>query len=141
MKTIQTTSYEQTEQTAAELAKALHGGEVIALFGEMGAGKTAFVRGLAKGMGLTDRVSSPTFAIVHDYSERLIHFDMYRIESWDSLYSTGYYDYLDSNAVKVIEWSENIENALPDDCIRVEIIKTPDENGRIIKIGMDGGLK
>ena len=140
MNTIHSKSFEQTEKIAFDLAQTLNKGDVIALFGEMGAGKTAFVRGLAKGLGLSDRVSSPTFAIVHDYSGQLIHFDMYRIDSWDSLYSTGYYDYLDMNAIIVIEWSENIENALPPEHIRVEINKTADENERIITIGKNNEL-
>ena len=84
-------------------------------------GKTQFVHGLARGLGLQAEVSSPTFALVHDYggTPSLVHFDMYRVSGWDDLYSTGYFDYLESGSILVIEWSENIENALPDTAIRL----------------------
>ena len=102
----------------------------------MGAGKTAFVRGLARGMGYEGEVSSPTFALVHEYPARsmLYHFDMYRIDTWDDLYSTGFFDYLESDGVLVIEWSENIENCLPDNCLRIRISKNNNENERIITL-------
>ena len=107
---------------------------MIALFGGMGMGKTALVRGLARGMGLSAEVSSPTFAIVHDYGGQppLIHFDMYRVTGWDDLYSTGFYDYLDAGAVLVVEWSENIEGALPPDAVRLHI-SAPNEYTRVIE--------
>ncbi|MBP3381659.1 MAG: tRNA (adenosine(37)-N6)-threonylcarbamoyltransferase complex ATPase subunit type 1 TsaE, partial [Clostridia bacterium] len=112
----------------------LCGGQVLALFGGMGMGKTAFVRGLARGLQLSAEVSSPTFALVHDYGGNppLVHFDMYRISSWDDLLTTGYYDYLDEGAILVIEWSENIEAALPADAVRLRI-SAPDETTRIIE--------
>ena len=116
----------------------LKGREVLALFGDLGAGKTAFTRGLCEALGI-DEVSSPTFAIVNEYSGKytVYHFDMYRITDIDDLYSTGFYDYL-NNGVLVIEWSENIESELDDDAIRIRIEKTDDENERIITIeGMD----
>ena len=129
---------EETRQIAFELGKSLSGGDVVAMFGGMGMGKTAFTHGLARGLGIDDRqVSSPTFALVHEYGTKtkLYHFDMYRIESWDDLYSTGFFDYLDSNGVLAVEWSENIVNALPDNYIRVEFIKGENENQRFITIG------
>jgi tRNA threonylcarbamoyladenosine biosynthesis protein TsaE len=97
------------------LAKELTSGSVVALSGGMGMGKTQLVRGRARGLGLDAEVSSPTFAVVHDYGGNppLIHFDMYRISGWDDLYSTGFFDYLEAGAILVIEWSENIEYALP----------------------------
>ena len=107
------------------------------MFGELGAGKTAFTRGFAKGMGIDSDVSSPTFALVNEYrgkEKTLYHFDMYRISGWDDLYSTGYFDYLDEGAVLIIEWSENIEAVLPENCIRVEITKTENPNERNIEI-------
>ena len=114
------------------MAQHLQGGEVIALFGGMGMGKTAFTRGIAAGLGVTGGVSSPTFALVHDYTGRLTvhHFDMYRVSGWDDLYSTGFFDYLDTEDVLVIEWSENIESALPTDAIRVTISRGEKEQER-----------
>ena len=124
------------------LGAKLSKGDVVAYFGPMGMGKTAFTHGLAEGMGIASSlVSSPTFALVHEYrgaQSVLYHFDMYRITDWDSLYSTGYFDYLDSGANLAIEWSENIENALPDDCIRVEFKRGAEENDREITVtGVD----
>ena len=127
-------SVAQTEAYAASLAKQLHSGTVIALFGGMGMGKTAFVRGLAHGLGLTAEVSSPTFALVHDYGGNppLVHFDMYRVNGWEDLYSTGFFDYLDAGAILVVEWSENIVSALPDDAIRLHISRV-DETTRLFE--------
>ena len=107
-------SPEQTEQIAAEFASTLKSGDVIAYKGPMGAGKTAFTRGLCRGLGLDDPVSSPTFALVHQYGNgehALYHFDMYRVESYEDLYSTGFFDYLDYGGILAIEWSENIDHA------------------------------
>lgn len=136
--TFLTHSPQETEVLAAALSEQLGGGEVLAFFGGMGMGKTAFTRGLAAGLAVQDEVSSPTFALVNEYRGRLTvqHFDMYRVESWDDLYSTGFFDYLDTDCVLVIEWSENIENALPDDAIRITIEQgtAPDER----KITIDG---
>ncbi|HEX3037635.1 MAG TPA: tRNA (adenosine(37)-N6)-threonylcarbamoyltransferase complex ATPase subunit type 1 TsaE [Oscillospiraceae bacterium] len=122
-----------TEEIGEKIAAQLKGGEVIALFGGMGMGKTAFTRGLSRGLGIEGGVSSPTFALVHEYHGRLTvyHFDMYRVSGWDDLYSTGFFDYLDTGAVLVIEWSENIEAALPQDAIRIEIELGENENERI----------
>ena len=117
-----------------KLASGLKGNEVIALFGGLGMGKTALTTGIAKGFGAENCVSSPTFALVHEYEGKfpIYHFDMYRINTFDDLYTTGFFDYMD-NGVMVIEWSENIENALPDNCIRV-YIKVISENEREIEI-------
>ena len=127
-----TASSEETEQLGARLAGKLQGGEVIALFGGLGMGKTAFTRGIAAGLGVKSPVSSPTFALVHDYAGRLTvhHFDMYRVSGWDDLYSTGFFDYLDTDDVLVIEWSENIESALPEDAIRITISRGDGEQER-----------
>lgn len=129
-------SPEETEAIGARLAQQLQGGEVIAMCGGMGMGKTAFVRGLARGLGIPEGVSSPTFALVHEYRGRLTlyHFDMYRVTGWDDLYSTGFFDYLDTDAVLVIEWSENIEAALPDPLIRVTISQGEKEEERLLKL-------
>ncbi len=129
------TSCEQTEQFGEKLAKTLAGKEVIALFGELGAGKTAFTRGLCRGLSVTSNVCSPTFAIVNEYvgDFRVYHFDMYRVNTIDDLYSTGYFDYLDTG-ILVIEWSENIENILPENAIKVTISYGNVENERIITV-------
>ena len=131
-----TRSPEETEKLGEKLAASLRGGEVLALFGPMGMGKTAFTRGIAKGMGVQEGVSSPTFALVHEYAGRIpvYHFDMFRVTSWDDLYSTGFFDYLESGGVLVIEWSENIEGALPGSAIRIEISPGKEENERIFEI-------
>ncbi len=115
-------SPEKTEELAERLAKTLEGTEVIAMFGGLGAGKTAFTRGLAKGLEAGDDVSSPTFALVHEYSGKypVYHFDMYRIGSFDDLYSTGFFDY-EGSGIMVIEWSENIVDFLPEERIEVHI--------------------
>ena len=125
----------ETEAIGERLARLLHGTEVIALFGGLGMGKTAFTRGLARGLGVADGVSSPTFALVNEYAGRcaVYHFDMYRVTSWDDLYSTGFFDYLD-NGVLLIEWSENIEGALPDNAIRVTISRGEHDDSRIFEI-------
>ncbi len=130
----------ETENIAREIGKKLTGGTVVAFFGGLGVGKTAFTRGLAKGMGITADVSSPTFALVNDYGGNppLVHFDMYKVSTWEDLYSSGFFDYLDMGAVIAAEWSENIENALPEDTVRIYIEKGDGENERIITVeGMD----
>ena len=132
---ITTESAEETELLGERLAARLRGTEVIALFGGLGRGKTAFTRGLARGLGVTDGVSSPTFALVNEYRGRfsVFHFDMYRVLSWDDLYSTGFFDYLDTG-VLVIEWSENIEGALPDNAVRITITRGAHDEQRIFTI-------
>lgn len=132
-----TDSSAQTEKIGFRLAKSVRYGSVIAMFGDLGAGKTAFTRGFAKGMDILCDVSSPTFALVNEYrggGKTLYHFDMYRISGWDDLYSTGYFDYLDTGASLIIEWSENIEAILPEDCVRVIITKTDNPDERNIEI-------
>lgn len=130
-----TNSAEETEQLGERIASKLKGTEVIALFGGLGMGKTAITRGLARGLGADDVVSSPTFALVNEYSGRVpvYHFDMYRVTSWDDLYSTGFFDYLDTG-VLVIEWSENIEGALPENALRITISRGENDNQRIFDI-------
>ena len=118
---------------AQRLAQDLKGGEVVAFTGGMGAGKTAFTRGLVMGLGAGDVVSSPTFALVNEYQGRLTveHFDMYRVESWDDLYSTGFFDYLDLGGVLALEWSENIDGALPEGTITITFERLGDESRSI----------
>ena len=132
-----TNSTAETEAFAAEFAKKLSSPVVVAFFGGLGMGKTAFTRGLAKGLGIDCEVTSPTFALVHEYHGKnvsLYHFDMYRVETWDDLYSTGFFDYYREGAVIACEWSENIENALPDNTVRVYIERGDNDNRRIFKI-------
>lgn len=130
----------QTEEYAAQFAKKLRAGDVIACRGGMGAGKTAFTRGLARGLGLKDDVSSPTFALVHEYTRGelpLYHFDMYRVTSFDELYSTGFFDYLSEDGILLIEWSENITSALPEQTIYLTISRIDDDTRSIKIVGDD----
>lgn len=139
MNNIISKSTEDTEKIGELIAEKLCGNEVIALFGGLGMGKTAFTRGLCRGLGVNDGVSSPTFALVNEYHGKynIYHFDMYRVTSWEDLYSTGFFDYLD-NGVLVIEWSENIEGALPENAIRINISKGESDNERTFEIeGVD----
>lgn len=117
-------SEKETEQIGRDFAKDLPGGTVVAMYGDLGAGKTAFVRGMARGMGLDCRVSSPTFTIVNEYlgERELIHFDMYRLSDADELFDIGWEDYLNRGAVCAVEWSENVQDAFFGDetVVRIE---------------------
>ncbi len=128
-------SLEETQAVAQKLAEEINGPTVIAYFGGLGAGKTTFSRFLCQALGSTDEVTSPTFAMVHEYQGRLpiYHFDMYRVDGYEGLYSTGYFDYLDTG-VLLIEWSENIEEDLPESYIRVDIRHGAADGERIIRI-------
>ena len=132
-----TNSPGETQALGERLARRLKGGEVIAFTGGMGAGKTAFTRGLSIGLGAGDVASSPTFAIVNEYRGRLTleHFDMYRIDTWESLYSTGFFDYLEGGAVLAVEWSENLEAVLPEPHITIEIAMGEGEQRTITVTG------
>lgn len=137
---ILTHSVEETENAGCRFAGKLKRGDVVAFFGGLGMGKTAFIRGIARGLEITDHVSSPTFAIVHEYRGKipLYHFDMYRVTTWEDLDTTGFFDYLESGGICVIEWSENIEQALPESTVKISIARGSGENSdseRIIKIG------
>ena len=138
MATFYSKSESETEAIGEAFARDLPGGTVVAMYGELGAGKTAFVRGMARGMGLDCRVSSPTFTIVNEYSgeRELIHFDMYRLSSADELFDIGWEDYLRRGAVCAVEWSENVSDAFWGDEIVVRIEKTG-EGERLITIGED----
>jgi len=131
-------SLKDTEKIAYELAEELKPGDVVAFTGGMGEGKTAFIRSLVVALGAGDVASSPTFALVHEYQGRvsIAHFDMYRVTSWDDLYSTGFFDYLESDFLILIEWSENIEGALPDDVITVDIkhVENGNDNDRVFTV-------
>ena len=139
LKEIITNSPEETEQVGFELARLLENDTTlpsfIALYGDLGVGKTAFVRGFTRVFSPAALVRSPPFALVNEYptrgGRRVFHFDMYRITDEDDLYSIGYYAYLDDGSICLVEWSENIPYAIPDSHIRVDIEKTdldkPDE--------------
>lgn len=133
-----TNSPEQTEALGAALGAVLKPGTVIAYRGDLGAGKTAFTRGVARGLGAGERVTSPTYTIVNEYlSGRLplFHFDMYRLESSDDLWDIGWEDYLQRGGVCCVEWSENVADAMVDAlCITIE--KTGEDSR---KITIDGG--
>ena len=136
-----TNSPRETEDTGAALAERLEPGTVVAFTGDLGAGKTAFVRGLARGLGIRERVTSPTFTIVNEYEGGrlpLFHFDMYRLGSADELFDIGWEDYLARGGVCAVEWSENIESALDAGCIRVDIRRGEADNQRRISIAGEG---
>ena len=129
-------SLAETNAVAREVAGMLRGKETLAFYGDLGAGKTTFIRALCQGLGLEDEVTSPTYAMVHEYmsgSFPVYHFDMYRVDGPESLFSTGYYDYLE-NGLVLIEWSEHIEEALPPDAWRVEITRGAEPYERRIKL-------
>lgn len=130
-------STQETEQFGEEVAKSLRGGDVLAFTGSLGMGKTAFTRGLARGLGCRGRVTSPTFTIVNEYDGKtpLFHFDMYRLGSSDELFDIGWDDYLARGGVCAVEWSERVSDALPDYTIYVDIARgEEDENTRTITV-------
>ena len=130
-----TSSPEETENLGAQLAEKLLPGTVIAFRGDLGAGKTAFTRGLARGLGCREQVTSPTYTIVNEYLGGrlpLFHFDMYRLGSSEDLWDIGWEDYLERNGICAVEWSENVEDAM-EGAVTVSISKL-DENSRRITI-------
>ena len=133
MQTFISRSEAETEAIGEQFAKNLADGTVVAMYGDLGAGKTAFVRGMARGMGLTCRVSSPTFTIVNEYEgeRELIHFDMYRLNDADELFDICWEDYLARGAVCAVEWSEKIEDAFYGDEIVLRIDKLGDTERKI----------
>lgn len=130
--------YEDTQRIASEFAKTLKSGDVICMYGDLGAGKTAFVQGLAKGLGIDEHITSPTFTIVNEYmgDKPLYHFDVYRIADSDEMYEIGYEEYISGDGISVIEWPQLIEDILPEHRYDIEISKdySKSENYRIIEI-------
>ena len=127
----------ETEAAGARLAAALVPGSVVAYEGGLGMGKTAFTRGLAAGLGYKGRVTSPTFTIVNEYEGGrlpLFHFDMYRLNSADDLFDIGWEDYLARGGVCAVEWSENVDDALDEDAIRVDIRRDAQDDQRVISV-------
>ena len=133
MREIITKCEKETELAGERFGAAVPDGAVVAMYGELGSGKTAFVRGMARGMGLDCRVNSPTFTIVNEYlGERtLLHFDMYRLGGADELWDIGWDDYLERGAVCAVEWSENVAGAFTGDELTVRIEKLSDTDRRI----------
>lgn len=126
----------ETEKIGEHIAEILKGNEVIALFGDLGVGKTALTRGIAEFFGVKDLVSSPTFSIMNEYQGEkcdICHFDMYRVHSFEDLESTGFFECM-GNCVVIIEWSENIIDFIPENSIKIEISKTDKEFERVIEI-------
>ena len=132
-----TNSPAETEALGAALAEELKPGAVVAFTGDLGAGKTAFIRGLARGLGIGERVTSPTFTIVNEYEGGrlpLFHFDMYRLDSADELFDIGWEDYLARGGVCAVEWSEKVSEALEPGAIRVDIRRGGDDGQRVVTI-------
>ncbi len=130
-----TKSEQETRQFAQKIAALLNAGDVILYTGEMGAGKTAFTKGLAEFFGAEEEVTSPTFALVHEYPGQIpiFHFDLYRISDYDELYAIGFFDYLDRGGILAVEWSENIPELSKEleNVVKIDIQKVS-ENGRKI---------
>lgn len=135
-----TANEKETEAAGESFAKSLTPGTVVALYGDLGAGKTVFVRGMARGLGLSCRVVSPTFTIVNEYigDRELFHFDMYRLSSGEELFDIGWEDYLSRGGICAVEWSENVEEAFDGTEVIVRIEKLDDARRRItIERGAD----
>ncbi len=130
-------SAEETEALGAELAVRLRPGDVVAYTGDLGAGKTAFTRGIARGLGIPEGVTSPTFTIVNEYEGGrlpLFHFDIYRLGSADDLFDIGWEDFLRRGGVCAVEWSETVQEALDADTIYVDIRRGAEDNQRVLSI-------
>lgn len=127
-----TNSPEETEKIGAAIGKIIPAGTVLAYRGDLGAGKTAFTRGLARGLGFTEAVTSPTYTIVNEYLGGrlpLFHFDMYRLSSADDLFDIGWEDYLSRGGVCAVEWSEQVADALPEGTVYVTLTRHPEHDG------------
>ena len=137
MAQVYTQSSQETEQLGFKIGNLISNCTVIALYGGLGMGKTVLTTGIVRGLGSSDNVSSPTFALVNEYKGRfnIYHFDMYRVNTWEDLYSTGFFDYIE-RGVLIIEWSENIENALPENIVKIHISRLG-ENERVFDIKGD----
>lgn len=131
MPTFLSKSREQTEAFATEYAKSLRAGDVVLLDGDMGAGKTVFAKGVARGLGIDEEVTSPTYAYMNDYDGKLFHYDCYRIETPEQAERLGLADYFDMGGICLVEWAQNIAPLLPKDVKRVRINKI-NENEREI---------
>ena len=140
MKNYISNSAADTKKIAAELVNALNPGSVICMYGDLGAGKTAFVQGMAAALGIDEPVTSPTFTIVNEYYGKmpLYHFDVYRIGSSDEMFEIGFDEYIDGDGISVIEWAELIEDILPEDRINVTILKNMEKGEDYREIKVEG---
>lgn len=130
---MKTSSREETIAFAKNYAKSLQSGDILILSGDLGAGKTTFVQGLASGLGIAEEVTSPTYAYMNNYNDKLYHFDCYRIQNAMEAEVLGLTDYFDLDGICVIEWAENILDILPAECKKI-ILKKIDENTREIEV-------
>lgn len=138
---IETESPEETFALAEKVSGLLKSGGVVTLDGDLGAGKTVFSKGIAKGLGITDPVTSPTFIIMQEYEGGrlpLYHFDVYRIEDPEELYAIGADEYINGNGVCLIEWAVQVEELIPEDAVRVTIVREPEKGGDYRKITIEG---
>jgi len=136
---VTTNSAEETRDFGTKFSGKLRSGDVIALYGDLGSGKTQMVKGICKGLGVTETVNSPTFIIVNEYSSpnfsSIYHFDLYRMKSMDEILEMGFADYLNSNSIVLIEWPEKVENILPSKSIKIHLSHTDEnENSRWIRL-------
>ena len=152
MITLKTHSVNETKELGRKLGRLLKAGDIVALDGDLGAGKTAMTGGIAEGMGINARISSPTFTIVNEYpgALTLYHFDTYRLTGEDDFLDSGLDEYFDAGGVCVIEWSNIIDGLLPENTIRIAIVGTgdvrticidaPEDFDKLIREALDGGL-
>jgi tRNA threonylcarbamoyladenosine biosynthesis protein TsaE len=134
---VETRSLDETLRFGERLSEGLRAGDVVALSGELGAGKTVLIKGIARGLGITQEVTSPTFTLVHEYGGGrvpLYHIDLYRLDNVEQAMAIGIEEYLTGNGVTAIEWSEKIESLLPAGAIRIRLTAL-DENARRIEVG------
>jgi tRNA threonylcarbamoyladenosine biosynthesis protein TsaE len=133
-------SPEDTAKLGKAIGESLSGGEVLCFSGDLGAGKTTLTKSIAEGMGIVDYITSPTFTIINEYDGEisLYHFDVYRLGDCDELYDIGYEDYIDSDGVCIIEWSNLVEDALPNDRLEIRLLRTGDMDERSIELEAKG---
>lgn len=140
---ITTKNAEETQDVGGQIAKHLGNKSVIALYGDLGSGKTQLVKGICKGLGVTQTVNSPTFIIVNEYTSeqfpKIFHFDLYRMKTQDEILDMGFDDYLNTGNIVFVEWPEHIEDLLPPDTIKIYLAHTTeDEHSRWIKVEAAG---
>ena len=145
MRVIKSDSPSETRRIGKELGDALKDGDVVSLYGELGAGKTVFASGIAEALGCTDYITSPTYTIINEYRNLktdLIHIDAYRLDCPDEIVDAGFFDYLSQPGIIVIEWAERIIKHIPSGSISVAIKKTgPEDDGRTIAITYPEGTE